>query len=316
MEEVLAGLGLLEHLPACRVHEMDVGVRVQPAALCRGSLALCQFSVCCSVLSVCRWLGVVADALALSTVADLEEVGITGAAAVSIAGFFGNLDDVESVEPDPEPEPQPQPQPQPLSEPEPDELEPAAEPAAEPPSGPMAAFDEVAVLAWLGTVPGLTAAEQAATVEMIAEDEYDGSDLAVVKAKMLRRLLKGTEAEGAVPLLLAARDAHLAAAAEETAAAATAAAEAAGPLAPPDEFVCAISQQLMVDPVTADEGVAATLDCHRLFMHRDSLYNDFLHNDDFGPVQSHRPARPGHHRRRPDLRAGGHRDLVGWLEYS
>ena len=38
--------------------------------------------------------------------------------------------------------------------------------------------------------------------------------------------------------------------------------EAAGPLAPPDEFVCAISQQLMVDPVTADEGATAILDCH------------------------------------------------------
>ena len=36
-------------------------------------------------------------------------------------------------------------------------------------------------------------------------------DLAVVTAKMLGRLLKGTDAEAAVPLLLAARDAHLAA---------------------------------------------------------------------------------------------------------
>jgi hypothetical protein len=28
--EVLAGLGLLEHLPACRVHEMDLGARPPP----------------------------------------------------------------------------------------------------------------------------------------------------------------------------------------------------------------------------------------------------------------------------------------------
>jgi hypothetical protein len=36
------------------------------------------------------------------------------------------------------------------------------------------------------------------------------------------------------------------------------------PLSPPDEFVCAISQQLMLDPVAADEGVTFILDCHRI----------------------------------------------------
>ena len=106
-------------------------------------------------------------------------------------------------------EPEPELEPEPLTEPEPDEPEP------EPPSGPMAAFDEAAVLAWLGTVPDITATQRAAATEMLAEDEYDGSALAAVTAKMLGRLLKGTEAEGAVPLLLAARDAHLAAAAAE-----------------------------------------------------------------------------------------------------
>jgi hypothetical protein len=139
----------------------------------------------------------VADTLALSTVSDLEEVGITGAAAVSIAGCFGNLGDDENLEQEPAQEP--------LAEPERDK------PELEPPSGLMASFDEAAVLAWLATVPGLTAAERAAAVEMIAEDEYDGSALAAVTAKMLGRLLKGTHAEGAVPLLLAARDAHIAA---------------------------------------------------------------------------------------------------------
>ena len=44
----------------------------------------------------------------------------------------------------------------------------------------------------------------------MAEDEYDGPLLIAATVKTLRRLLKGTEAEGAVPLLLAARDAQLA----------------------------------------------------------------------------------------------------------
>ena len=39
-----------------------------------------------------------ADALALSRVADLGEVGITGPAAVAIAAYFGNLDEEENVE--------------------------------------------------------------------------------------------------------------------------------------------------------------------------------------------------------------------------
>ena len=119
-----------------------------------------------------------ADTLALSTVSDLEEVGITGAAAVSIAGCFGNLGDDENLEQEPAQEP--------LAEPERDE------PELEPPSGLMASFDEAAVLAWLGTVPGLTTVERAAAAEMIAEDEYDGSALVGVTAKMLERLLKGT----------------------------------------------------------------------------------------------------------------------------
>ena len=105
-----------------------------------------------------------------------------------------------------------------------------------------------------------------------------------------------------MPALLAARDAHLAAAAaaaarwaaaaaavaaaeaeEQTAAAAAAAAEAEAeaearavaenePLSPPDEFVCAISQQLMVDPVSADEGVTLPFSTAVDFMPSDSRY--------------------------------------------
>ena len=150
-----------------------------------------------------------ADALALSRVADLGEVGITGPAAVAIAAFFGNLDEEENVELEALPLPLSLPAPLPEPEPEPELDEPEPEP--EPPSGPMAGFDEAAVLAWLGTVPGLTAAQRAAAAEEMAEDEYDGPQLAIVTSKRLWRLLKGTAAEAAVPTLLAARDAHLAA---------------------------------------------------------------------------------------------------------
>ena len=75
----------------------------------------------------------------------------------------------------------------------------------------MVEFDEAEVLAWLGTVPGLTAAQRAATAEEMAEDEYDGQTLVGANTKTLRRLLKGTAAEAAVPALLAARDSCLAA---------------------------------------------------------------------------------------------------------
>jgi ankyrin repeat protein len=157
----------------------------------------------------------------------LEAVGITGPAAVSITEEmasrlpkvpgFGNLDDEESLEPEPDPLPELEPH-EPELEPELEsELEPELE--LEPPSGSMAAFDEAAVLAWLGTVPGLTPAQRSAAAEEMAEDEYDGQLLIGANTKTLRRLLKGTEAEEAVPTLLAARDAYLAAAAPEPAAA-------------------------------------------------------------------------------------------------
>jgi hypothetical protein len=73
----------------------------------------------------------------------------------------------------------------------------------------MAEFNEAAVLAWLAAVPGMTAAQRAAALERVAEEEYDGKELAAAKPKRLLKLLKGSEAEEAVPLLLAARDALL-----------------------------------------------------------------------------------------------------------
>jgi hypothetical protein len=81
----------------------------------------------------------------------------------------------------------------------------------EPRSGPMAEFDEPAVQSWVAAVAGLTLAARAAVSERMAVDEYEGAELVGCTAKMLRKLLKGSDAEAAVPALLAARDTHLAA---------------------------------------------------------------------------------------------------------
>jgi hypothetical protein len=48
----------------------------------------------------------------------------------------------------------------------------------------MAGFDEAAVLAWLGTVPGLTAVQLAAVNNIMAEDEYEGAQLVGLTAKV------------------------------------------------------------------------------------------------------------------------------------
>ena len=127
-----------------------------------------------------------ADALALSTVADLGGVGITGPAASAIAGFFGNLDEEENMGLEALPQPLPLPLPAPLPETDPD-LEPEPEPEPEPPSGSMAEFDEAAVLAWLGTVPGLTPAQLAAVKDIMADAEYEGAELVGLTAKVRKR---------------------------------------------------------------------------------------------------------------------------------
>jgi hypothetical protein len=194
-----------------------------------------------------RWFA--AGALALSLVADLEEIGLPPGAALTIATHFSNADASNTLEPQ---EPQ---EPEELHAPELDEPEPEA------PSGPMVEFDEAAVLAWLGSVPGLTAAQRVAAAAEMAEDEYNGSDLFHATAKTLRRLLKGTAAAEAVTLLLAARDAGLAAeeeevaqraAAEGAAAAAVAAAAAPHPVAAAAE---APSCSICLEPYSAAAGV-------------------------------------------------------------
>jgi hypothetical protein len=169
---------------------------------------------------------VAAAALSISRVADLTEIGLSPAAAATIALHFGNADVDGTVGPELELELDPELELE-LLEPE-QELKLDDEPEPEVPSGPMAGFDQAAVLAWVGTVAGLTAAQRTAAVSMMAEDEYDGSDLSRATAKHLRRLLKGSNGEEAVPLLLAARDARLAL--EEAAAAAASAPAAAAEL--------------------------------------------------------------------------------------
>jgi ankyrin repeat protein len=105
------------------------------------------------------------------------------------------------LEPEPEPElPEPE-----LEEPELEEPEPELESSL----GPMAEFDEAAVLVWLASVPGLTVVQRVAVLERMEEDEYDGEDLAAARPKSMLRLLRGTAGEEVVPQVLAARDAQL-----------------------------------------------------------------------------------------------------------
>jgi hypothetical protein len=149
------------------------------------------------------------DSLQISTAADLKEIGLPPAAAAVIVAHF---------KPPPEPEAQGVPEPEgdepEGDEPEAEELK-AEELEAEEPEAeelvPMEEFDEAAVQRWLGTVLGLTAAQLAASRIEMAEDEYDGKQLVAATAKNLRRLLKGSDAEGGVLPLLAARDAYVAA---------------------------------------------------------------------------------------------------------
>jgi hypothetical protein len=90
------------------------------------------------------------------------------------------------------------------------ETEPHAKLEEEPLAGPMAEFGEAKVQRWLGTVDGLTAEQLQRVRAKLAEEEYDGEELVnETSPKTFRRLLRGTGAEEAVPLLLAARDRYI-----------------------------------------------------------------------------------------------------------
>jgi hypothetical protein len=51
----------------------------------------------------------------------------------------------------------------------------------------MTGFDAAGVLTWLESVPGLTRTQRAAALERVAEEEYDGEDLAAARPKSLLR---------------------------------------------------------------------------------------------------------------------------------
>ena len=83
-------------------------------------------------------------------------------------------------------------------------------PEEEPLAGPMAEFGEAEVQRWLGTVDGLTAEQLQRVRAKLAKEEYDGEELVnETSPKTFRRLLRGTGAEEAVPLLIAARDRYI-----------------------------------------------------------------------------------------------------------
>lgn len=88
-------------------------------------------------------------------------------------------------------------------EPDPEEVETEADAEAVPAlTIPMVEFTEVEVLSWLNQVSGLTPDQLVAVRREMAKEEYNGLELSVVTERRLRRLMRGTVAEKAVPLLL------------------------------------------------------------------------------------------------------------------
>jgi hypothetical protein len=69
--------------------------------------------------------------------------------------------------------------------------------------------------------------QRSALAKIMADDQYNGADLIGFTERLLPRVLKGSGAEAAAPLLLAARDEQLAAEEARAVAAATAIASAA-----------------------------------------------------------------------------------------
>ena len=146
----------------------------------------------------------------------------------------------------------------------PAEVEAADETSAEPEAlaGPMAEFGAAEVLRWLETIEGLTGAQRAAISAMLLEDELIGQDLLGWTERNLPRLLRGIGAAGAAPVLLGARDKHLADTALVPVAAPEPESEAAPTtLTPPGEYICPISCELMVDPVFTATGQSYEREC-------------------------------------------------------
>ena len=169
-----------------------------------------------------------AESLQLCTLADLDEIGMPLSAAHRLLVHFCKAAP-GAAEPVPAPplavleEPMPEDPSEPaLLEPEPvlnmsADVETAGRTSAEPEAlaGPMAEFGAAEVLRWLETVEGLAGAQRAAIRAMLVEDELIGQDVLGWTERSLPRMLRGIDAAGAAPVLLAARDEHCSAARAE-----------------------------------------------------------------------------------------------------
>ena len=133
-----------------------------------------------------------------------------------------------------------------------------AEPEA--PAGPMDEFGAAEVLRWLETVDGLSDRQRAAIKDRLEDEEYIGKDLLDLTERSLPRLLRGTDASGAAPVLLVARDKHLADAAPAPPP------PPPQPEKPPAEYLCSISRELMVDPVCTASGQTYERECIALWL--------------------------------------------------
>ena len=99
------------------------------------------------------------------------------------------------------------------------------------------------------TVEELTEPQRAAVGVSFVEEDFTGEDLLEMALRGLTRLLRGTDAAEAAPVLLAARDKHL----TSTAPGSDSELEPT-PDNPPGEYTCPISCELMVDPVFTATG--------------------------------------------------------------
>eukprot|EP01052_Picozoa_sp_SAG31_P012419 SAG31_NODE_726_length_12541_cov_4.922922_5_plen_370_part_00 len=75
--------------------------------------------------------------------------------------------------------------------------------------GPMGDFGTAEAVLWLRTVPGISDIQVAAVAEKFIAEEYDGEELALAKNKSLRRILRYTVAVESVSTILCARDAYI-----------------------------------------------------------------------------------------------------------
>ena len=103
--------------------------------------------------------------------------------------------------------------PDPVTAVEPEAIEPVPEPSvreSDALAGPMAEFGTAEVISWLETVEGLAESELVAIKAKLVKEEFIGQDLIDLTVRSLSRLLRDAGAAETAPVLLAARDKHLA----------------------------------------------------------------------------------------------------------